>query len=42
MNYDDAIKYIHSVGKFGSKLGLINITKLLDLLNNPFLDFRHQ
>jgi len=40
MNYEEAIKYIHSVGKFGSKLGLINITKLLDLLNNPQNDLK--
>lgn len=35
MNYNDAIAYIHSTSKFGSKLGLENITKLLELLDNP-------
>jgi len=35
MNYNDAVAYIHSASKFGSKLGLANITKLLELLGNP-------
>ncbi len=35
MNYEQAVEYIHSISKFGSKLGLTNITKLLDLLGNP-------
>ncbi|MGI6706461.1 MAG: bifunctional folylpolyglutamate synthase/dihydrofolate synthase [Clostridia bacterium] len=35
MNYEESIEYIHSTSKFGSKLGLRNITVLLDLLGNP-------
>ncbi len=34
MNYDDALHYIHGTSKFGSKLGLTNITNLLDLMGN--------
>ncbi len=35
MNYDQAVSYIHETKKYGSKLGLSNITKLLELLGNP-------
>ncbi len=35
MNYQNAIDYIHSTYKFGSKLGLENIKYLLELLGNP-------
>ncbi|TCO68483.1 bifunctional folylpolyglutamate synthase/dihydrofolate synthase [Marinisporobacter balticus] len=35
MNYDEALNYIHETYKFGSKLGLENITYLLDLMGNP-------
>lgn len=35
MTYDEALKYIHGTYKFGSKLGLDNITKLMELLGNP-------
>lgn len=35
MNYNEAIEYIHSTLKFGSKLGLESITKLMDLMGNP-------
>jgi len=35
MNYDQAVEYIHDTKKYGSKLGLTNITKLLELLGNP-------
>lgn len=35
MNYQEAIDFIHSTYKFGSKLGLSNITKLTELLGNP-------
>lgn len=35
MNYDQAVEYIHSTKKLGSKLGLSNITTLLNLLGNP-------
>lgn len=35
MNYEEAIEYIHSTYKFGSKLGLDRIKRLMDLLGNP-------
>lgn len=35
MTYEEALKYISSTYKFGSKLGLENITKLTELLQNP-------
>ncbi len=35
MNYQEAIDFIHSTYKFGSKLGLTNIKKLTELLGNP-------
>jgi dihydrofolate synthase / folylpolyglutamate synthase len=35
MNYDEAMKYIHGTLKFGSKLGLESITKLMDYMGNP-------
>lgn len=35
MTYEEALKYISSTYKFGSKLGLDNITKLTELLGNP-------
>ncbi len=35
MNYEEALHYIHGTLKFGSKLGLHNITCLLDLMENP-------
>jgi len=35
MNYDEAMEYIHSTLKFGSKLGLTSITKLMDFMENP-------
>lgn len=35
MNYQEALNYIHSTYKFGSKLGLENITCLLELMGNP-------
>lgn len=35
MNYEEAIDFIHSTYKFGSKLGLENIRKLTELLGNP-------
>ncbi len=35
MTYTQALEYIHSFDKFGSKLGLERILKLLDLLGNP-------
>ncbi|MFZ5969008.1 MAG: bifunctional folylpolyglutamate synthase/dihydrofolate synthase [Bacillota bacterium] len=35
MNYQEALDYIHGIYKFGSKLGLENITYLLELMGNP-------
>ncbi len=35
MNYEQALNYIHGTYKFGSKLGLNNIKRLLDLMGNP-------
>ncbi len=35
MNYEESIQFIHSTYKFGSKLGLHNITRLTELLGNP-------
>ena len=35
MNYNEALKYIHSLGKFGSKPGLERIEKMLSLMDNP-------
>ena len=35
MNYEEAIEFIHSTYKFGSRLGLKNIIRLMELLGNP-------
>ncbi|MGB5823314.1 MAG: folylpolyglutamate synthase/dihydrofolate synthase family protein [Proteocatella sp.] len=35
MDYRQALHYIENTSKFGSKLGLDNISKLLELLGNP-------
>jgi len=35
MNYEEALEYIHSTYRFGSKLGLENIKDLLRRLDNP-------
>lgn len=35
MNYEGSLKYIEETHKFGVRLGLDNIGKLLDLLGNP-------
>ena len=35
MNYEQALEYIHSIYKFGSKLGLDNINYLLHLMGDP-------
>ena len=39
MNYEEAIQYIHNTVKFGSKLGLTNITELLKRLGDPHKKF---
>lgn len=40
MNYQEALAYIHGTYKFGSKLGLENISYLLELLGNPHRDLK--
>ena len=43
MNYEDSVKYIHSLLKFGMNLGLERISALLNELGNPQekLEFVH-
>ena len=41
MNYVEALNYINDKNKFGSRLGLDVIGKLLDLLGNPHLDMKY-
>jgi len=40
MEYNEALKYIHGSHKFGVKLGLTNITRLLELMGNPHRKLR--
>lgn len=40
MNYDEALKYIHSLLVFGSRPGLERISKLLEKLGNPQNDLK--
>ena len=35
MNYNEALSYIHSFLKFGSKPGLERVTALLEMVGNP-------
>lgn len=35
MNYEESLKYIEQTHKFGARLGLDNMKKLLELLGNP-------
>ncbi|NLU09973.1 MAG: bifunctional folylpolyglutamate synthase/dihydrofolate synthase [Tepidanaerobacter acetatoxydans] len=35
LSYNQALDFIHGLNRFGTKLGLQNITKLLDILGNP-------
>ena len=35
MKYEEALEYISQTNKFGIRLGLENIGKLLELLGNP-------
>lgn len=41
MNYIEAINYINDKNKYGSRLGLDSISKLLELLGNPHLDLKY-
>lgn len=41
MNYKDALEYINDKGKFGSRLGLDSIGKLMELLGNPQEELKH-
>ena len=38
MDYRQALNYIENTGKFGSRLGLENVSRLLDILGNPHRD----
>jgi len=40
MEYKNALKYIYSLEKFGIRLGLDNVTKLLELLGNPHNSYK--
>lgn len=40
MNYNEALEYIHGTYKFGSKLGLDNVSRLLELMGNPEKDLK--
>lgn len=40
MNYKETLDYLNSIAKFGSKLGLDRINKLLELLDNPQEDLK--
>ncbi|HHW03846.1 MAG TPA: bifunctional folylpolyglutamate synthase/dihydrofolate synthase [Thermoanaerobacterales bacterium] len=35
LTYSEALEFIHGLNRFGTKLGLENITNLLDILDNP-------
>ncbi|WP_026485966.1 bifunctional folylpolyglutamate synthase/dihydrofolate synthase [Caldanaerobius polysaccharolyticus] len=35
MTYEEAVAYIHSISKFGVKLGLENMKKLLEMMGHP-------
>lgn len=39
MNYSDTINYLYGLQKYGIKLGLVNILKLLSILGNPHHSF---
>ncbi|WAM32694.1 bifunctional folylpolyglutamate synthase/dihydrofolate synthase [Caldicellulosiruptor naganoensis] len=40
MTYEEALEYIHGTYKFGVKLGLENIKRLLELMGNPQKDLK--
>lgn len=41
MNYQEALSYINDKDKFGSRLGLSSIGRLLELLGNPHLGLKY-
>ncbi len=41
MNYDEALAYIHGTYKFGIKVGLHNIKRLLELMGNPHKQLKY-
>ena len=41
MNYEEALNYINDKDKFGSRPGLDEIEKLLDLMGNPHKDLKY-
>lgn len=41
MDYIEAINYINDKNKYGSRLGLERISKLLELLGSPHMDLKH-
>src|SRR3989337_3917780 len=40
MTYDDTIRFLYSIEKFGIRLGLENISLILNLLQNPHNQFK--
>ena len=40
MNYNDAIEFVHSLSKFGSKPGLERVSRLVSLAENPHKDLK--
>lgn len=41
MNYEEALSYINDKDKYGSRLGLSSITRLMELLGNPQKDLKY-
>ncbi|HHV97393.1 MAG TPA: bifunctional folylpolyglutamate synthase/dihydrofolate synthase [Clostridiaceae bacterium] len=41
MTYEEALEYIHGTYKFGVKLGLENIRRLLEMLGNPHKELKY-
>lgn len=41
MNYQEALSYINDKDKFGSRLGLSSVGKLLELLGNPHIGLKY-
>ena len=41
MNYQEALSYINDKDKYGSRLGLHSITRLMELLGNPQNDLKY-